>query len=318
MKKSIIYNKRVINDLIICIAIFVIIFIILVYFEVYKVTHDLIMEYDNIELDEILVTMAVGNLIFSWFAYRRWKDFKFEFEKSDKLNKELTSALSARKRAQSALSICWRRFVDIAEMSPDLIWECDEKFHFKYVSDQFVTATGMSRKNILGHKWAEIGTKSGSGALCEKLQSRESFHGVKIFLPSEEGKSAQWMISGRPVFSEAGAFTGYRGIGTDIAEVKRVDDEAGDYSDHLEELVNLAVMDDANLNSVDANVKLTPREKEILGWVKQGKSYADIAEILSISRRTIEFHIGNVMNKLGASNRVSAVVIAMRRGILAS
>jgi DNA-binding CsgD family transcriptional regulator len=113
-------------------------------------------------------------------------------------------------------------------------------------------------------------------------------------------------------------FAGYRGIGTDVAEARRSGIEAGEYSERLDELINLAVMEDENLETADVDVKLTPREKEILGWVKQGKSYADIAEILSISRRTIEFHIANVMNKLGASNRVSAVVIAMRRGILGS
>ena len=83
-------------------------------------------------------------------------------------------------------------------------------------------------------------------------------------------------------------------------------------------MINLAVIDDTDLDVADVKVKLTPREREILDWVKQGKSYVDIAEILSISPRTIEFHIANVMNKLGASNRVSAVVIAMRRGILGS
>jgi len=77
-------------------------------------------------------------------------------------------------------------------------------------------------------------------------------------------------------------------------------------------------MEDETLETADVDVKLTPGETEILGWVKKGKSYTDIAEILSISRRTIEFHIANVMNKLDASNRVSTVVNAMRRGILGS
>jgi PAS domain S-box-containing protein len=318
MNKSSIFKKRIRLDLIISIIIYVIILIILIIIDALEHNNIIVTRHGYLELDEILISLALGNLIFSWFAYRRWRDFKTEFETSEYLNKRLSEALTARKKAQSALSASWRRFVDIAEMSPDWIWECDENFHFTYVSDQFLTATGMSRKQILHQGWADLGAKSGSRELYEKLESRLPFHSVEISMPRKKGKLARWLVSGRPVFSDEGVFTGYRGIGTDMAEVKLSGAGNCEYSDHLEELINLAVMGHENLDTANNDVKLTPREKEILGWVKQGKSYAEIAEILSISRRTIEFHIGNVMNKLGASNRVSAVVIAMRRGILGS
>lgn len=64
------------------------------------------------------------------------------------------------------------------------------------------------------------------------------------------------------------------------------------------------------------DIALTAREIEVLHWAKSGKSYSDIAEILAISRKTIEFHMSNAMNKLGASNKISAVVIAIHRGII--
>ena len=64
------------------------------------------------------------------------------------------------------------------------------------------------------------------------------------------------------------------------------------------------------------DIVLTAREIEVLQWSKAGKSYSDIAEILSISRKTVEFHISNVMNKLGANNKISAVVIALHRGLI--
>jgi LuxR family transcriptional regulator, quorum-sensing system regulator SolR len=61
---------------------------------------------------------------------------------------------------------------------------------------------------------------------------------------------------------------------------------------------------------------LTPRELEILDWCKKGKSRPEIAQILSISPKTVEFHLSNVMDKLGASNQIAAVVIALQRGLL--
>ncbi|MGP0091333.1 MAG: helix-turn-helix transcriptional regulator [Xanthobacteraceae bacterium] len=63
-------------------------------------------------------------------------------------------------------------------------------------------------------------------------------------------------------------------------------------------------------------VSLTPRELEILRWCKDGKTRRDIGEILSISHKTVEFHLANIMNKLGATNQMTAVVIAIQKGII--
>jgi DNA-binding CsgD family transcriptional regulator len=61
---------------------------------------------------------------------------------------------------------------------------------------------------------------------------------------------------------------------------------------------------------------LSPRELEILRWCKDGKSRLDIGEILAISPKTVEFHLRNIMDKLGANNQITAVVIAIQRGLI--
>ncbi|MEQ1671105.1 MAG: LuxR C-terminal-related transcriptional regulator [Hyphomicrobium sp.] len=61
---------------------------------------------------------------------------------------------------------------------------------------------------------------------------------------------------------------------------------------------------------------LTKRECELLLWLKVGKSNDQIATIMNISDATVQFHISNAMNKLGASNRISAVVMALQRGLI--
>jgi len=55
---------------------------------------------------------------------------------------------------------------------------------------------------------------------------------------------------------------------------------------------------------------LSEREKEVLEWLKCGKSSWDISTILEISERTVNFHIYNMMSKLGATNRTQIVAIA--------
>jgi LuxR family transcriptional regulator, quorum-sensing system regulator SolR len=68
--------------------------------------------------------------------------------------------------------------------------------------------------------------------------------------------------------------------------------------------------------SPEIQVSLTAREKEVLRWTAEGKTANDISHILSISERTICFHIANVVSKLGASNKIQAAVKAAALGML--
>ncbi|MFI3311010.1 helix-turn-helix transcriptional regulator [Ewingella allii] len=61
---------------------------------------------------------------------------------------------------------------------------------------------------------------------------------------------------------------------------------------------------------------LTSREQECLHWLAEGKTSWEISRILSISERTAVFHINNCMLKLGAKNRVQAIMKAVRANVL--
>jgi len=65
------------------------------------------------------------------------------------------------------------------------------------------------------------------------------------------------------------------------------------------------------INSTD----LTDRELEVLRLLVIGKSNYDIGVTLSISERTVKFHINNIFNKLGVSDRTQAVIHALKRGL---
>ena len=57
---------------------------------------------------------------------------------------------------------------------------------------------------------------------------------------------------------------------------------------------------------------LTPREAEVLLWLSYGKTNRDIADVLSLSIRTVNKHIENMFNKMGVENRTSAAAMAYR------
>jgi len=61
---------------------------------------------------------------------------------------------------------------------------------------------------------------------------------------------------------------------------------------------------------------LTPRELEVLELIRDGNRNKQIADQLSISETTVNFHIKNIVEKLQANDRTHAVTIALRRGLL--
>jgi len=61
---------------------------------------------------------------------------------------------------------------------------------------------------------------------------------------------------------------------------------------------------------------LTSREIEVLKWTADGKSSSEIADLLSISENTVNFHIKNSVAKLRTANRTAAVVRAAMLGLL--
>ena len=63
-------------------------------------------------------------------------------------------------------------------------------------------------------------------------------------------------------------------------------------------------------------IDLNDREVETLTWVARGKTSAEIAKILGLAKRTIDFHIDNARGKLGAATRTEAVMKAADGGLI--
>jgi DNA-binding NarL/FixJ family response regulator len=61
---------------------------------------------------------------------------------------------------------------------------------------------------------------------------------------------------------------------------------------------------------------LTIRELEVLRLIRDGHRNKQIANQLAIAETTVNFHIKNLVDKLGANDRTHAVTIALRRGLL--
>lgn len=71
-----------------------------------------------------------------------------------------------------------------------------------------------------------------------------------------------------------------------------------------------------SLTSIQSVDELTRREKEVLKLILGEKTSVEIAEILCISRRTVETHRRNLLGKVGAKSSIGLVMFAMRHKIV--
>ena len=67
----------------------------------------------------------------------------------------------------------------------------------------------------------------------------------------------------------------------------------------------------------DAYDLLTPREREVLQLIAEGKSNKDIANLLNLSVYTVESHRANLMEKLNLKGLPELILYAVRKGIIA-
>ena len=71
-------------------------------------------------------------------------------------------------------------------------------------------------------------------------------------------------------------------------------------------LVHIPNMD-AMSGEAALSAVLTHQQKEIMEWIAEGKTSAEVAIILNISPRTVEKHLEAVFQRLGVENRIAAV-----------
>jgi LuxR family transcriptional regulator/LuxR family quorum-sensing system transcriptional regulator CciR len=117
---------------------------------------------------------------------------------------------------------------------------------------------------------------------------------------------------GIPVFGPAGR-NGYAALGFGTA--KRPPDE---------EVLELQVASQMGhlcycrllLRELPRGVNLSAREKEILRWVARGRTNTQIADVLNLSRNTVETYIRRCFDKLDVNDRVSAALRGIALGMV--
>jgi DNA-binding NarL/FixJ family response regulator len=95
-----------------------------------------------------------------------------------------------------------------------------------------------------------------------------------------------------------------RRLGADDYVIKPIDFEV------LHTIINARLAGVARNETWPKLIDLNDREIETLTWVARGKTSAQIAKMLDLSKRTIDFHLDNARTKLGAATRTQAAIKA--------
>src|ERR1700730_13954908 len=140
----------------------------------------------------------------------------------------LNEQREARERV-AAVRASERRFRDFAEIASDWFWETDENLRWTYFSERFREVTGIAPTDLIGKTRREVGIGSadpeGWNKHLDDLGHRRAFRNFEYPIRNSEGEIRFLRISARPILDPAGNFTGYRGIGTDVTDRHRAEEE---------------------------------------------------------------------------------------------
>lgn len=180
---------------------------------------------------------------------------------------------------------------NVAEQSPLMVWITEPDGYCIHLNKLWYDYTGQRPQEAEGDGWINALHKADRAMALEAFLSatkRQVPYHVEYRLCRHDA-AFHWVVAvGHPFFNPDGTLGGY--IGSDSS------------------------IDGLVAARQRTEKVLTPREREVLELVSQGKTSSEVAIILEIAARTVEQHIHSAMLKLGATNRVQAAVEATKRG----
>ncbi|MEN6584892.1 MAG: PAS domain-containing protein [Sulfuricella sp.] len=146
-----------------------------------------------------------------------------KLENSNKVLEQAVQDRTAELRASEA------RFRRLTELSSDWYWEQDENGHFTKVFGPVFEMLGIRIDDAPGKivddqeaRWDEGERKE----LEANLAARRPFLDFVYSRSNIDGSRQYLMVSGEPMFDSSGRYAGYRGIGKDVTETMRPNEES--------------------------------------------------------------------------------------------
>ncbi|MCY7388392.1 MAG: diguanylate cyclase, partial [Burkholderiales bacterium] len=135
--------------------------------------------------------------------------------------------ITRRKQAEEKLARSEQRLQSLLEMSSDWYWEQDEQFKFTHISGRMHRSTGVDPSQRYGRTRWDIPylgiTREQMNEHRRRVEAHAPFRDFEYAYTKPDGAIFWGSVSGDPVFNASGAFSGYRGVGSDITEKKHTE-----------------------------------------------------------------------------------------------
>jgi diguanylate cyclase (GGDEF)-like protein len=143
----------------------------------------------------------------------RGSPLKLDKQHADRLRAKLDKKLVELDEEKQRLTESEARFRDFAEASADWFWESDDQLKINALMGgpkglDFYSLTDL----------AEACHSHTSNEMLKTVQTHQRFADFVVHFTDETGKLVYLRVSGKPIFTTSGTFTGYRGVGRDVSE----------------------------------------------------------------------------------------------------
>jgi PAS domain S-box-containing protein len=139
----------------------------------------------------------------------------------------LSLAMRRERSARRALDDSRQQFQTVVEAVSEVIWEVDTEGRYTYVSENVREALGVSSEQVLGREPLDFVAPTQRAKEARRVQAATSglahFQEFELECTRPDGSTIWLAISGTPVFSSSGEYTGHSGVARNISERKRAD-----------------------------------------------------------------------------------------------
>ena len=174
------------------------------------------------------------------------------------------------------------KFSLLAQVASDWWWEMDAELRFTFMSEQFTAVFGIPTSEVLGKSRMDLerGDYEGPGwrAHLDDLAHRRPFRQFETTFVDASGVVRPLWISGTPLFSEQGVFTGYIGVGHDLTELRRRERESAARAADLESI----------LENVEQGVVLFDRDMRIVVYNERLRDFLELDKSFDAHGMTLD------------------------------
>jgi len=186
-------------------------------------------------------------------------------------------------QSQAKLATSEQRFRDLAVVSGDWFFEIDSDLTFTYVSDGFYQRSGLAQEDVIGLPSQALALEDARSPHWRRhlddLAAHREFKRFEYRLRGADGGAIDVSLSGVPLFDDSGEFTGYRGVGTDISDIKEKERQLAEANRNFGDSVSYAssiqrglLTDPETLSAHLGSARAVWQPKDVVGgdfyWIK--------------------------------------------------